>query len=290
MKDCIFCKIIAGEVPCYKIYEDDFCLAFLDIAKDFYGHTLVIPKKHYESMITCDNTTLSRVIETCKKVGNHYVKECGFDGYNLLNNSGVAAEQSVGHFHMHIFPRKVFDGSKLYPNLPGTEEDLKEVCERLKFATKEPVVEDFGDAIVIYTDGACSGNPGPGGWAAILNYKGTEKVLSGGEPETTNNRMELMAVIQALEAVKGNNDVKIFSDSAYVVNAFHQNWIDKWLAKNWRNSSDEPVANKELWQRLLTAMVGRDVEFIKVKGHADNENNNRCDALARNEISKFEAL
>ncbi len=290
MKDCVFCKIISGEISCHKIYEDDFCMAILDVSNDIYGHTIVIPKKHYESMITCDNSTLSRLIETCKKVGNHYVKDCGFDGYNIINSSGAAAEQMVKHVHFHILPRKVFDGHKVFAELSGCDANLADVCNALKFPEKEIVQEDFGDAVVIYTDGACSGNPGPGGWAAILNFKGKEKVLSGGEIETTNNRMELMAVIQALEAVKGDNDVKIYSDSAYVVNAFHQNWVDKWIAKNWRNSSDEPVANKELWQRLLNAMIGRDVEFVKVKGHADNENNNRCDALARNEIAKLEVL
>ncbi len=288
MKKCIFCQIVDGDLPCHKIYEDDFCLTFLDVSNDIYGHTLVIPKKHYESMITCDNSTLARIIEICKLVGNHYVKECGFDGYNIISNVGKAAEQSIKHIHFHILPRKDKDMQKVFPIFAGCDADLTDVCQKLKFPEPEVEEVDFGDAVMIYTDGACSGNPGPGGWAAILSYNGKEKILTGGVENTTNNQMELTAVIEAIEAVKGDKTIKLFSDSAYVVNAFHQNWIGKWLAKRWKNSSDEPVANKEMWQRLLKAMEGKEVEFIKVKGHADNENNNRCDELARNEIAKIE--
>lgn len=287
-KKCIFCQIIEGNLSCYKIYEDDFCLAFLDISNDIYGHTLVIPKKHYESLMTCDNSTLSHLVGVCKKIGSHYVKDCGFDGFHVLNNNGSSAEQSINHVHFHVIPRKENDGHKFYPTLLDCGADLDKVCNELKFfEEKKGVEEDFADNIVVYTDGACSGNPGPGGWAVILSCQGKEKILSGGEKDTTNNRMELMAVIQGLEAVKGDRPIKLFSDSAYVVNAFLQDWIGKWLKSNWRNSSGDSVANKELWKRLLSAMEGKDVEFIKVKGHADNENNNRCDALARNEIAKL---
>lgn len=286
MKDCIFCKIINGEMPCYKIYEDDFCLAFLDISNDIFGHTLVIPKKHYESVMTCDNTTLARVAETCKKVGNHYVKECGFDGYNILNASGKAAEQSVFHLHFHILPRKNDDGYKTFPHFSGSGTELVDVCEKLKFI-EEKKVEDFGDCVILYTDGACSGNPGAGGWASILNYQGKEKIFTGGELETTNNRMELMAIIVGLENIKSGAKIKVFSDSAYVVNAFNQNWLSNWQRNNWKTSGKSDVLNKDLWQRLLAAKQDKEVEFVKVKGHSDNENNNRCDALAREEISKL---
>lgn len=290
MKDCIFCKIINGEMPSYKIYEDDFCLAFLDISNDIFGHTLVIPKKHYENVMTCDNKTLSRIMETCKKIGTHYVKDCGFDGFNILNACGKAAEQSVFHVHFHILPRKENDGEKVFPKLLGSGCELEEVCQKLKFV--EPVEEvencpDDENCVILYTDGACSGNPGAGGWASILSYKGKEKVLSGGEKETTNNRMELMAVIMGLENIKNGNSVKVFSDSAYVVNAFNQNWIENWQRNNWQTSGKSEVQNKDLWKRLLSAMDGLDVEFIKVKGHSDNKNNNRCDALAREEIAKM---
>ncbi|MBP3431304.1 MAG: ribonuclease HI [Clostridia bacterium] len=286
MNDCIFCKIIAGEMPCHKIYEDDFVLAFLDIANDIYGHTLVIPKKHYVSVKTCDSTTLARVIDACKKVGNHYL-ECGFDGYNILNATGEAAQQSVFHLHFHILPRKKGDGENAFPTLSGCKEDLSDVCKALKFEEEKKQTICDENCVVLYTDGACSGNPGAGGWAAISSYKGQERVLSGGEEMTTNNRMELMAVINGLESVEEDVPVKVFSDSAYVVNAFLQNWIGSWKKNNWRTAGGSEVLNKELWQRLLKAMETRDVEFNKVKGHSDNEYNNRCDALAREEIAKL---
>ena len=134
--------------------------------------------------------------------------------------------------------------------------------------------------VTIYTDGACSGNPGPGGWAAILMAGGAKKELSGGEKDTTNNRMELMAVIEGLNALKRPCKVDIYSDSAYVVNAFEQNWIDKWIKNGWKNSAKAEVANSDLWKRLLELTKTHNVTFHKVKGHADNEFNNRCDELA----------
>lgn len=290
MKDCVFCKIIDGELPSFKIYEDDFCLAILDISNDAFGHTLVFPKKHNESVATCDSTTLGRIMDTCKKVGNHYIKNCGFEGFNIFNCNGKVAEQSVFHVHFHIIPRKQNDNIKVCPSLQGSGANLEQVWETLKI-DKQNILDKtenvFDDSVVLYTDGACSGNPGRGGWAAILSFNGKEKILSGGEVETTNNRMELMAVIQGLENVKSGNKVKVFSDSAYVVNAFNQGWISNWKRNNWKTSSGAEVSNKQLWFRLIEAMQNLEVEFIKVKGHSDNVNNNRCDALAREEISKL---
>ena len=134
--------------------------------------------------------------------------------------------------------------------------------------------------VTIYTDGACSGNPGPGGWASILMAGGAKKELSGGEANTTNNRMELMAVIQGLRALKRPCKVDIYSDSAYVVNAFEQNWLEKWTRNGWKNSAKAEVANSDLWKELLSLTTMHNVTFHKVKGHADNEYNNRCDKLA----------
>ena len=142
--------------------------------------------------------------------------------------------------------------------------------------------------VVIYTDGACSGNPGPGGWGAILCAMGVEKELSGGEKYTTNNRMELSAVIFALKALNKPCKVSIYSDSAYVVNAFEQNWVDKWVRNNWRNSTKAPVANSDLWKELLDLLSKHEYTFIKVKGHADNEYNNRCDRLSVAQSEKFQ--
>lgn len=141
------------------------------------------------------------------------------------------------------------------------------------------------EKVIIYTDGACSGNPGPGGWGSILMYKENKKEISGRLENTTNNVMELTAVIEALKLLKFPCEVELYSDSAYVVNAFNQKWIYGWLKNGWKNSSKEPVKNKELWQELYELTKTHKITFIKVKGHADNEYNNRCDELARNAIN-----
>ena len=145
----------------------------------------------------------------------------------------------------------------------------------------------MGEKVIIYTDGACSGNPGPGGWGAILMYKGAKKEISGGSKETTNNIMEITAVIEALKCLKAESDVQVYSDSAYTVNAFNQGWIYNWIKKGWKTASGDAVKNKELWQELYNLTQKHKVEFIKVKGHADNEYNNRCDELARNAIKNL---
>ena len=140
------------------------------------------------------------------------------------------------------------------------------------------------EEVTIYTDGACSGNPGPGGWGVILMYKDNKKEISGGKKDTTNNVMELTAVIEALKLLKYPCKVNVYSDSAYVVNAFLQHWINGWQRNNWKTSDKKDVKNKELWQELIALTKVHDVTFFKVKGHADNEYNNRCDELARNAI------
>ena len=137
------------------------------------------------------------------------------------------------------------------------------------------------EEVTIYTDGACSGNPGPGGWGAILMYKDNKKEISGGKKDTTNNVMELTAVIEALKLLKYPCKVNVYSDSAYVVNAFLQHWINGWQRNNWKTSDKKDVKNKELWQELIELTKIHNVTFIKVKGHSDNEYNNRCDELAR---------
>ncbi len=138
--------------------------------------------------------------------------------------------------------------------------------------------------VTIYTDGACSGNPGPGGWGAILMYNETSKEISGANKDTTNNIMEITAVLEALKLLKEECEVKIYSDSAYVVNAFNQGWIYNWKKNNWKTASKDPVKNRELWEELYSLVQKHKVEFIKVKGHSDNEYNNRCDFLATRAI------
>ena len=140
------------------------------------------------------------------------------------------------------------------------------------------------DNIILYTDGACSGNPGPGGWGAVLIFNGIEKELSGANPSTTNNIMEITAVIEGLKALKRPCNVNIYSDSAYVVNCFEKDWINTWIKNNWVNSKKEPVKNKELWLELLNLTKIHNVTFNKVKGHSNVKYNNRCDELARNVI------
>lgn len=139
----------------------------------------------------------------------------------------------------------------------------------------------------IYSDGACSGNPGPGGYAVILEYNGTELELSGGEENTTNNRMELMGVITGLESLKEHCDVTIVSDSKYVVDAFNKKWIDSWQKKDWKKSDGKPVLNKDLWIRLLTSVNKHKVTFVHILGHNGHEYNERCDKLAVIERDKF---
>ena len=141
--------------------------------------------------------------------------------------------------------------------------------------------------VTLYTDGACSGNPGPGGYGAVLIYEGREKEISGGEKSTTNNKMEMMAVIKGLEALKEPCEVSVYSDSAYIVNAIEQGWIDSWKKNGWRKADKKPVKNVELWEKLLELMDTHKVTFNKVKGHADDEYNNRCDRIAVREREKF---
>ncbi|MCI6603746.1 MAG: ribonuclease HI [Clostridiales bacterium] len=141
-------------------------------------------------------------------------------------------------------------------------------------------------AVVIYTDGACSGNPGPGAWAAILISGRFEKELSGFVSDTTNNRMELTAALEALKALKEPCDVSLHSDSAYLISAFNQHWLIKWQRNSWKNAAGNPVSNPDLWQALLEQDRLHNIRWIKVKGHADNEYNNRCDALAVGEIAR----
>ena len=131
MNDCIFCKIVKGESPSYKIYEDDKVYAFLDIACDAVGHTLVIPKKHFTNVLDCDKEYLDAVIEAVQKISNHYVANCGFDGVNVLNASGASAEQTVFHLHFHVVPRKNGDGLHMWPLTDKQELNLQEIARKL---------------------------------------------------------------------------------------------------------------------------------------------------------------
>ena len=152
------------------------------------------------------------------------------------------------------------------------------------------MAEQARKQVTIYTDGACSGNPGPGGWGCILMYGPHQKEMSGSSPETTNNRMEMMAAISALGALKEACDVKLYSDSAYLVNAFNDHWLEGWVKRGWKKADKQPVENTDLWQILMLQTKKHHVTFIKVKGHADNPYNNRCDELATGAIRDFRKL
>ena len=139
--------------------------------------------------------------------------------------------------------------------------------------------------VEIYTDGACSGNPGPGGWGVLLRYGDHEKEMSGGEEDTTNNRMEMMAVIKALEALTKKSDVHLYTDSKYVMQGVNE-WMEGWKVKNWKTASKKPVKNKDLWQRIDSLIYEHDVTFFWVKGHAGHPENERADELATSAIPR----
>ena len=141
--------------------------------------------------------------------------------------------------------------------------------------------------VTLYTDGACSGNPGPGGWGAILSYNGVEKELSGGDANTTNNRMELLAVISGLEALKEPCRVELYSDSKYVIDGLSKGWAASWRKNGWRKADKKPALNPDLWEKLLNLVEKHELSYHWVKRHADNPYNNRCDQLAVTESQKY---
>lgn len=143
--------------------------------------------------------------------------------------------------------------------------------------------------VEIFTDGACSGNPGPGGYGVILRYKGVSKELSGGDPATTNNRMELTAVINGLSALKEPCDVTLYSDSKYIIDAVQKGWAKKWRSNGWKRNAKEPALNPDLWEKLLNLLELHNVSFVWVKGHAGHPENERCDQLAVAESQKHKS-
>ena len=141
--------------------------------------------------------------------------------------------------------------------------------------------------VIIYTDGACSGNPGPGGWGAILSFRGVEKEISGGDPSTTNNRMELTAVLEALRRLKEPGTVELYSESKYVIDALQKGWVYGWKKRGWVKSDKKPALNVDLWEQLLPEIARHEIHYHWVKGHAENPKNNRCDELAVAESRKY---
>ncbi len=142
------------------------------------------------------------------------------------------------------------------------------------------MIEEVDNNVVVYTDGSCSGNPGPGGWAALLRFGDRERIITGAERQTTNNRMELQAAIGALQVLKFRCNVHLHTDSSYVEKAFNDGWIKNWIKRGWKTASKKPVGNQDLWKQLIELEEMHDVTWIKVKGHADDDSNNRVDGLA----------
>jgi ribonuclease HI len=138
--------------------------------------------------------------------------------------------------------------------------------------------------VVLYTDGACTGNPGPGGWAALIIDAGKERIVTGGAAQTTNQRMELMAAVGGLAAIPAGRRVRLHSDSAYIVNCFRDRWYERWERGGWKNAQKQPVANRDLWERVLAEARRHDVVWVKVAGHAGEPLNERVDRLAREAI------
>jgi ribonuclease HI len=145
-------------------------------------------------------------------------------------------------------------------------------------------ISNMADRVIIYTDGACKGNPGPGGWGVLFEYKGNEKELCGGETETTNNRMELMAAIRALESLKQSCSVKLHTDSKYVLQGITE-WMSNWKKRGWKTAANKPVKNEELWRRLDAAIQRHAIEWVWVKGHSGDSGNERADILANRGIT-----
>ena len=240
-------------------------LKYNNIAKDFLVFLETLEKQN-ATVLNVD------VIFVCKRTDD---SKFAVSWLNQLSQDKVFMLNILGEFDAE--------------NLAGDAETLAKVLNVNKYKAQKKVKVDntqVANHITIYTDGACSGNPGAGGWGAILMTDNKQKEISGFDPSTTNNKMELTAVIVALEQLKQPCNVELYSDSAYVVNALLQGWLENWKKNGWKGADKKPVKNIDLWQRLDYLLTIHNVSFNKVKGHADNPYNNRCDELATGEIAQ----
>lgn len=221
----------------------------------------------------------------CQKICA-YKLENPKNGYDFCNH--LIPFCSSCSFHKEIEDEETKEKKYFCSLRSNSEVDPKGYCSEGKNEENEKGKEKIAEKtpmqkhINIYTDGACKGNPGPGGWAAILICEGREKEIVGGEKETTNNRMELMAVISALAAVKEPCEITLTTDSSYVVNAVEKGWLKNWASNGWRKSSGAPVLNPDLWKSLCELLEKHKVKFVWIKGHAGHKYNERCDNLASN--------
>lgn len=179
--------------------------------------------------------------------------------------------------------------SSISPDILVNPKAFAAWCNEFISELKKPIEPDVKKTVTVFTDGACSGNPGKGGWAAVLMFGDKYKEISGATIDTTNNRMELSAAIQALKALKVPCKAILQTDSAYLADPFNKGWISKWQTNGWCKSDKKPIENQDLWEELIALTGTHEVTFVKVKGHSDNEWNNRCDALAKAAIKQLEA-
>lgn len=230
--------------------------------------------------------------------GNGYMTEALIGMFKYIKRNNIAKRIVAQHDTLNIKSGEVMKRAGMtFEGVLRKAGDCNNTHSRYDLAQYSILYEEIdmedkpkntANKVVIYTDGACSGNPGIGGWGAVLFHSNVKKEISGYEANTTNNRMELTAAIKALEKLKVSCEVDLYSDSAYLVNAFNEGWINSWQLNGFRNANKKPVANVELWEKLIEFNNIHKITWIKVKGHADNEYNNRCDELATGEIKKHQ--
>jgi len=300
MAETIFSKILRGEIPAHKVYEDAHVLAFLDVGPLSHGHTLVIPKEEVATVGELSDEASAAIGRVLPRLCRAVVEATGVVDYNILQNNGSPAHQAVMHVHFHIIPKpndteglgvlwpagKLGDGeaiaSKITQALRRDKPTVRTPSAFSGFSdvpaqTKAPA-KGAGKGLVTtaYTDGACSGNPGPGGWAWAIEGGAYG---SGADSATTNQRMELNAAWEAVKSIEG--PLLIVSDSTYVVNCFKSRWHVGWKKRAWKNSKNEPVANRDLWEPFIELVLARkNVQFQWVKGHSGHPMNDLVDRLA----------
>ncbi len=265
----------------YLVDEDE--LRSLQSKTENYGEIIILSDTLYGMVNSClikliealngQKLTLNKIITFILYADNQTSL-----AEKYLNEAGKSLNLNLGGIFIIKAPK----------NTLTAELDLYEQIFTVgtKLVERESKSQAISGKVIIYTDGACSGNPGAGGWGAVLIHGEKKREISGFDPITTNNKMELTAVIKALSELKKPCKVELYSDSAYVVNAITQNWLNGWKNNGWLGSDKKPVKNQDLWKELDALINKHEVNFNKVKGHSDNELNNRCDALATGEIAK----
>lgn len=271
------------------ILIDNFAKEYCDVIK-----TNIKNKDNcFEKLINYKNIDFSKFeriyvfVSIVKNFVSYDVQEFIFNCKSKINIITISDKRNMSEpFISWVNSLIYFNKNEFYICARTTYDKLNSDLELIDGIINDTISKDPKDTVTIFTDGACSGNPGPGGWGIVMIHGDKKKEVSGYESMTTNNKMELTAVVKALSMLKKKCNVQLYSDSAYVVNAINQNWIQIWRNNGWKNSDREQVKNLELWHELDKLITYHSVTFNKVKGHSDNEYNNRCDELATMEIAK----